>query len=192
MSPIWGSTPRLADWLTVSHNVTLTLTELWKLNTRFRIVQCLTLQAYRLATSKIALSDINNNISGLDGQLKHKRKLKELSQETRDPECKTADNWATKWIRLMTRIKELKQWEPKISNTDVTPQAISSIAKSLLNRDGQAHQLPFMVLQALYFIRPRKPMQLLTAWKISSHTMICVTKTINCGLKLEFKLCLKP
>jgi hypothetical protein len=27
MSLSWGSTPRLPDWLTVSHNVTLTLTE---------------------------------------------------------------------------------------------------------------------------------------------------------------------
>jgi hypothetical protein len=29
MSPRWGSTPRLTDWLTVSRNVTLTLTWLW-------------------------------------------------------------------------------------------------------------------------------------------------------------------
>jgi hypothetical protein len=29
MSPRWGSTPRLTDWLTVSRNVTLTLTNVW-------------------------------------------------------------------------------------------------------------------------------------------------------------------
>jgi hypothetical protein len=45
-----------------------------------------------------------------------------------------------------------------------------------------------MVLQALNFIHPRKPTQLLTAWKISSHTMICVTKTMKGGWRLELKL----
>jgi hypothetical protein len=56
----------------------------------------------------------------------------------------------------------------------------------------QGHQLPFMVLQALNFIHPRKPMKLLTAWKISSHTMICVKKTMNSGWWVEFKLCSMP
>jgi hypothetical protein len=37
----------------------------------------------------------------------------------------------------------------------------------------QGHQLLFMALQVLHFIRPRKPTQLLTAWKISSHTLTC-------------------
>jgi hypothetical protein len=36
----------------------------------------------------------------------------------------------------MTRKKALERWEPKISNTEVTPQAIWPIAKSLLKRDG--------------------------------------------------------
>jgi hypothetical protein len=36
----------------------------------------------------------------------------------------------------MTRKKALEQWETKISNTEVTPQAIWPIAKSLLKRDG--------------------------------------------------------
>jgi hypothetical protein len=48
--------------------------------------------AYKLATSKVTLSDINNDIRGLDRLLKHKRKLKKLWQETRDPACKTAVN----------------------------------------------------------------------------------------------------
>jgi hypothetical protein len=30
MSPRWGSTPRLTDWLTISRKVTLTLTWLWR------------------------------------------------------------------------------------------------------------------------------------------------------------------
>jgi hypothetical protein len=35
--------------------------------------------------------------------LKHKRRLRQLSQETRDPACKTAVNWVTKSVRRMTR-----------------------------------------------------------------------------------------
>jgi hypothetical protein len=36
----------------------------------------------------------------------------------------------------MTRKKALEWWETKISNTEVTPQAIWPIAKSLLKIDG--------------------------------------------------------
>jgi hypothetical protein len=36
----------------------------------------------------------------------------------------------------MTRKKALEWWEAKISNSEVTPQAIWPIAKSLLMRDG--------------------------------------------------------
>jgi hypothetical protein len=36
----------------------------------------------------------------------------------------------------MTRRRALEQWETKIVNTDVTPQAIWPIAKSLMKRDG--------------------------------------------------------
>jgi hypothetical protein len=49
--------------------------------------------AYRLATSKVTLSDINNDIPGLDRLLKHKRRLRKLWQETRDPGCKRAVYW---------------------------------------------------------------------------------------------------
>jgi hypothetical protein len=55
--------------------------------------------AYTLATSKVTLSDINNDIPGLDRLLKYKRRLIKLWQETRDPACKTAVNWVTKSIR---------------------------------------------------------------------------------------------
>jgi hypothetical protein len=44
--------------------------------------------AYRLATSKVTLSDINNDMPGLDRLLKRKRRLRELWQETRNPACK--------------------------------------------------------------------------------------------------------
>jgi hypothetical protein len=37
----------------------------------------------------------------------------------------------------MTRKKALERWESKLANTEVTPQAIWPIAKSLANTDGQ-------------------------------------------------------
>jgi hypothetical protein len=54
--------------------------------------------AYKLATSKVTLSHINNDIPGLDQLLKRKRRLRKLWQEIRDPACKTAVNWVTKSI----------------------------------------------------------------------------------------------
>jgi hypothetical protein len=58
-------------------------------------------------------------------------------QETRDPACKTAVNRVTKAIiRRMTRRRALEWWETKIASTDVTPQAIWPVAKSLMKRDG--------------------------------------------------------
>ncbi|PNF41415.1 hypothetical protein B7P43_G14387 [Cryptotermes secundus] len=92
--------------------------------------------AYRLSTSKVTLSDINNDLPGLDRLIKYKQRLRKLWQETRDPACKTAVNWVTKSIRRMTRKKALERWETKISNAEVTPQCIWPIAKSLLKRDG--------------------------------------------------------
>ncbi|PNF35683.1 hypothetical protein B7P43_G17443 [Cryptotermes secundus] len=90
----------------------------------------------RLSTSKVTLSDINNDLPGLDRLIKYKQRLRKLWQETRDPACKTAVNWVTKSIRRMTRKKALERWETKISNAEVTPQCIWPIAKSLLKRDG--------------------------------------------------------
>jgi hypothetical protein len=45
-------------------------------------------------------------------------------------------NWITKSIRQMTCKKALERWGTKIDNTEVTPQAIWPIVKSLLKRDG--------------------------------------------------------
>jgi hypothetical protein len=44
------------------------------------------------------------------------------------------------------------------------------------------------VHQASNFIHLTKPTKLLTVWKIRSHRMICVMKTMNDGWKLKFKL----
>jgi hypothetical protein len=54
----------------------------------------------------------------------------------RKPGCKKAVNWVSKSIRGMIRKKALERWETKLTNTELTHQAIWPIAKSLTNRDG--------------------------------------------------------
>jgi hypothetical protein len=73
--------------------------------------------------------------------------MRKLWQETRDPEYKTAVNWVSKAIRRMTRKKALERRETTLANTEVTSQAIWPFEKSLTKRDGQGHQLPFMVFK---------------------------------------------
>jgi hypothetical protein len=63
--------------------------------------------AYKLSTNKITLSDLNNDIPGLDSLLKYKKKMRKLWHETRDPGWKRALNWASKAITSMTRKKAL-------------------------------------------------------------------------------------
>jgi hypothetical protein len=88
--------------------------------------------AYRLSTSKITLSDLNKDLTGLESLLKHKRRLRKPRQVTRDPAYKTAVNRIAKTIRRMTRRKILERWEAQVGNSEVTPQALWPIAKSLL------------------------------------------------------------
>jgi hypothetical protein len=111
---------------------------------------------YRLSARKVALSDVNTDLPGLDRLLKLKKRLRKLWQKTRDLTCKTAVNWVTKSIRRLTRGKALQRWETKIANTEVTPHA-TRIYGQLRNpsRSGidQRHQLQFVVLSALFFIR---------------------------------------
>jgi hypothetical protein len=95
-----------------------------------------TASAHGLSTSKVTLPDINNDLPVLDRLLKHKRRLRKLWQETRDPKSKTAVNWVAKSVRRMTRKKALEGCETKIGNSEVTPQARWSIAESLVKRDG--------------------------------------------------------
>jgi hypothetical protein len=92
--------------------------------------------AYRLSTSRITLTDLNSDLPGLDRLLKYKKRMRKLWQETRDPGCKTAVNQVSKAIRCMIRKKTLEQWETKLANTELTPQTLWPIAKSLSNRDG--------------------------------------------------------
>jgi hypothetical protein len=62
--------------------------------------------------------------------------LRKLWQEIRDSECKTAVNRVSKSIRPMTPKKALDRWETTLANTEATPLAIGSIAKSLIGKDG--------------------------------------------------------
>jgi hypothetical protein len=51
--------------------------------------------AYRLSTSKITLSELNNDLPGLD-RLWYKEKMRKLWREVRDPGCKMEVNWVSK------------------------------------------------------------------------------------------------
>jgi hypothetical protein len=99
---------------------------------------------------------MNNNISDLNRLLKHKRRLEKLWQETRDPACKTAVNLVTKSVKRMACKKALERWETKIGNTEVTPQAIWLIAKSLLKRDGPRAPTAVNGISGLVFHPPKK------------------------------------
>jgi hypothetical protein len=68
--------------------------------------------------------------------LKHKRKVRKLWQERRDPECKTAVNCVTQDVRRMVRKRALERRETKLANCEVTPQAIWPIAKPHTKKDG--------------------------------------------------------
>jgi hypothetical protein len=56
----------------------------------------------------------------------------------------------------MTRKKALERWEIKISNAEVTPQAIWPIAKSLLKRDGPRAPTTIHVASGLIFHQSEK------------------------------------
>jgi hypothetical protein len=70
------------------------------------------------------LSELNNDLPGLDHLLQLKQRLWKLWHGTRDPACKAALNWVTKTIRTMTRRKTTERWETKISNSEATSHAI--------------------------------------------------------------------
>jgi hypothetical protein len=92
--------------------------------------------ACRLSTRKVTLSDLKSDFPGLDHLLKQKQGLRKLWHETRDPACKSAVNWVAKTIRRMPHRKALERWETKRVNSYATPQAIWSIAESVIKRDG--------------------------------------------------------
>jgi hypothetical protein len=121
----------------------------------------------KLATSKVTLSDINNDIPCLDQLLKHERRLRKLWQETKDPACKVSVNWVTISIRRMTRKKALERWETK--KTEVAPQAIGPIAKFLLKRDGPRAPTAINCLSGLKF-HPSEKANATNCLENKSHT----------------------
>jgi hypothetical protein len=79
-----------------------------------------------------SVPELNSDIPDLDKLLKHKKRLRKIWQETRDPMCKKEFNWISK----TTRKRALVRWESKITKSEVTSQGIWPIVKLLTNRDG--------------------------------------------------------
>jgi hypothetical protein len=117
--------------------------------------------AYRLSTHKIPLSEPNEELPELDRLLQLKRRLRKLWQETRDPACKTAVNWVTKTIRRMIDKKTMEQWDTRIDNSEVTPQALWPIARALLNREAPKAPKAVRGYSGLKLFRMKKPTRLL-------------------------------
>jgi hypothetical protein len=64
--------------------------------------------AYRLPTRKTKIPELNSDIPDLDKLLKHKKGLRKLWQETRDPMCKKKFKCISKTIRRMPRKRALE------------------------------------------------------------------------------------
>jgi hypothetical protein len=103
------------------------------------------LQAYKISTRKTTILDRKYEILGIDRSLKHKRKLRKLWQETRDPASKTAINWVTRNISRMVRKIAIERWEAKLVNCEVTTQAIWLLQNPSQKGVDQRHHLQFMV-----------------------------------------------
>jgi hypothetical protein len=134
-----GSTPleKFTDWERFQSLTSLLISPRIEINSGVetdkvaRSFTAFIVSAFCLSTSKITLTDLNSYLPGLDRLLKYKKRMRKLLQETRNPGCKTAVNRFSKAIRRMIRKKTLEQWERKLANTALTPQAIWPIAKSL-------------------------------------------------------------
>jgi hypothetical protein len=79
----------------------------------------------------------------------------------------------------MTRKKTLERWEIKISNAEVTPEAIWPIAKSLLKRDGPRAPTAIHGASGLKFLPSEKTNAIADSLEIQFTPMSCVTKTMN-------------
>jgi hypothetical protein len=122
---------------------------------------------YRLSTSRAKFSHRNHDHPGLDRLLKHKRRLRKLWQEIRDPECEKAFNRISRIITRDTRKRALRRWGTKVANFEVIPQAIWPVAKYLMNRDGPRTPTVIHCLLSPNFLPLEKPNA--TAWKSSSQ-----------------------
>jgi hypothetical protein len=61
--------------------------------------------------------------------------------------------------------RALERWETKIGNTEVTPQGIWPIAKSLLKRDGPRAPTAFHGLSGLKFHPSKKANAIVDCWE---------------------------
>jgi hypothetical protein len=92
----------------------------------------------------------------------------------------------------MTRTKALERWETKISNTELTLQAISPIAKSLLKRDGPRAPTAIHGPSGLKFHPYKKANAIADCLENQfTHHDLC-DKTMSGGWRLEFRPCSKP
>jgi len=78
--------------------------------------------AYRLSTSTVALSVLNDNVPSLDQVLKHRQRLWKLWYETSDAACKSAFSWFSKMIRRITQQKALEKYKRKETTVKTCPK----------------------------------------------------------------------
>jgi hypothetical protein len=141
-----------------------------------------------LSTKTTTNSDRNHGPSSLERLLKHKQRFRKLWQETRDPACKTALNWATKTLRRIAQKTALERWETKIQNCEVTPQAIWLIAKSLIKRGGpKAPTSNHGPLCPVFY--PKEKANVIANYLENLFMPNKVTLTMKGGWKFESKLC---
>jgi hypothetical protein len=70
--------------------------------------------SYRLSTSKITLSELNNDLPGLNRLLRYYKTIRKYWQQTRDPGYKKAVNWVSNSIRNRSRKKAFERLDTKI------------------------------------------------------------------------------
>jgi hypothetical protein len=92
----------------------------------------------------------------------------------------------------MTRKKALGRWETKIGNSEVTPQGLWSITKSLLKRDRTGHQTPIHDLSGLKFYPSDKANVIADCLENQSPHHDIHDENHERGWRLEFKLYSKP
>jgi hypothetical protein len=79
----------------------------------------ITASACKLLTNKTTLSDLNNDLLGLESLLKHKRRSRKLWQVVQQLTVSQKPSYE------LTCRKTLNQWEIQIGNCEITPQAMA-------------------------------------------------------------------
>jgi hypothetical protein len=92
----------------------------------------------------------------------------------------------------MIRIKALERWETKISNAEITLQAIWHIAKCLLKRAGPRAPTAIHGATGLKYHPFEKANATVDSLEIQFTPHDLCDDTMNGGWRLEFKLSSKP